>query len=249
MIGASFVLGGGGEVGALLVHGFTSTPFEVRYLGERLAAVGIAAVGPLLPGHGTTVDELGRTSWRTRAAAVEAELDVLRARCRRVVLAGVSLGALLALELASRRGPDVAGVCALATPLWLDGLGAKVARWTAPGAALACVRLVPKLGGSDVADPEVKRANPAYRAIPTRALAELVAVMRATDAALPTIRVPVLALHGAQDHTAPVAGADRLVARVPNARMQLFPRSYHLLAADVERADVAAAVIAFIEEL
>ncbi len=248
MNGEPFVLGGG-EVGALLVHGFTSTPFEVRFLGERLAAAGITTVGPLLPGHGTTVADLGRTAWPMWAAAVEAELDRLRERCRRVVVAGVSLGALLALELASRRGADIAGVCALAAPLWLTGLGAEVARWTAPGAPLACVRTVPKLGGSDVADPEVERANPAYRAIPTRALAELVAVMRAADAALPAIPVPVLALHGAQDHTAPVGGSERIVARVPRGRMQLFPRSYHLLAADVERADVADAVIRFIEEL
>src|SRR4051812_26814498 len=44
-IGDPFVLDGGTEIGALVVHGFTGTPFEVRYLAERLAGAGITAVG------------------------------------------------------------------------------------------------------------------------------------------------------------------------------------------------------------
>lgn len=35
-----------GSTGALLLHGFTSTPFEVRELGERLAEAGITAPTP-----------------------------------------------------------------------------------------------------------------------------------------------------------------------------------------------------------
>jgi len=249
-IGEPFVLdgdGGSGETAALLIHGFTGTPYEMRYLGERLAGAGITAIAPRLPGHGTTVADLARTTWRDWTCAMERELDALRTRYSRVAVIGQSLGALLALELASRRH-DVIAVCALAAPLWLAGLGARVACWTAPGHALSCVRTLPKLGGSDVRDPDVKRANPGYRAFPTRALAELVAFMRIADAALPAITAPVLALHGVDDHTAPFACSERIVARAPRARLVRFARSYHLLAADVERDAVAAAVIDFVKE-
>jgi carboxylesterase len=236
----------GGEIGALVVHGFTGTPYEVRFLGEQLARAGITARGPLLPGHGTSVADLARTTWRQWAAAIEHELDALAGRYRQIALVGQSLGALLVLELASRRGAQIAAVCALAAPLWLDGLAARVARWTAPGHRLAWLRTLPKLGGSDVADRDAKRDNPSYRAIPTRALAELVAFMGVVDAALPRIAAPVLVMHGQRDHTAPVACASHLAARVPHAELALYARSCHLLATDVERDAVATAAVAFI---
>ena len=247
-IGEPFVLDGGGDVGALLIHGFTGTPYEVRYLGERLAGAGISAVGPYVAGHGTTVADLARTTWHDWVAGIERDFDALRARCRRVVLVGQSLGALLALELASRRGADVTAVCSLAAPLWLDGLAGRVARWTAPGGPLGFIRALPKLGGSDVSDRDARAANPGYRAIPTAALAQLVTFMRVVDAVLPEIAAPVLVLHGEHDHTAPVACAARIAARVPHGQLRLFPRSYHLLAADLERDAVATAVIDFISQ-
>ena len=57
----------------------------------------------------------------------------------------------------------VAAVATLATPLWLGGLGARVARWTAPGGWLAGrLRFVRKLGGPDVRCREAKRGYHGY---------------------------------------------------------------------------------------
>src|SRR5438874_7117526 len=113
-----------GELGALVIHGFTGTPFEVRYLADQLAGARISAVSPALAGHCTTVDEFERTTWRDWADGVERELDLLAGRVKRVALVGQSLGGLLALYVASRRR-DVAAVASLAAPLWLDGIAAR----------------------------------------------------------------------------------------------------------------------------
>jgi esterase/lipase len=88
----------------------------------------------------------------------------------------------------------------------------------------------------------VRAENPCYRAFPVRAIAELAAGMRAVDAALTTIAAPVLVVHGEHDHTAPVACA-RYIAERTRGTLLVVPRSYHLIAADVERDVVAAAVI------
>ena len=45
---------------ALLVHGLTGTPYEMRYLGERLAAQGIRVRGVRLAGHATAPEDLGK---------------------------------------------------------------------------------------------------------------------------------------------------------------------------------------------
>ena len=127
--GDPFDLVGDDDLGVVCVHGFTGTPFEVRYLGEALARGGVTTRGIRLPGHGTTVADLDRTSWRDWAGAVDAAVDGLAARCRSVAVVGQSLGGLLALHAAATR-TDLACVASLAAPLWLDGLGGRVARWS-----------------------------------------------------------------------------------------------------------------------
>jgi carboxylesterase len=248
-LGDAFDLDGDGELGVLCVHGFTSTPFEIRPLAEALSRDGHAVHAPLLPGHGTRVEDLAGVIWRDWVDAAEAGLAKVAARSRRVAVAGQSLGGLLCLELASRH-PELVAVASLAAPLWLDGLGGLAARWTGPGGWLAGkVRSLPKLGGSDIRDDDARAANPCYRSIPTGALAELVAFMAFVDDALPRVTSPVLVLHGRQDHTAPVGSAARLAARVAMrsraVRTRIFDASYHLLAVDVERDQVAAEVTAF----
>lgn len=242
--GEPFDLVGDGAVGVVCVHGFTGTPYEMRFLGEALARAGFTARGIRLPGHGTRVEDLDQTKWSDWADAVEDAYDSLRVTCKQVAVVGQSLGGLLALHLASRR-TDVAAVASLAAPLWLEGLSARVAQWAADG-LLRRIRAIPKFYGSDVRDPRVRRENPSYRAIPTRALAELAAFMRVVEGELAQIRPPVLVLHGEHDHTASVRCAHRIAQRTCAARVRILPRSYHLIAADVERDIVAAEVIDFL---
>jgi len=248
--GAPFELVGdatGERIGAVLLHGFTGTPFEVRYLGEHLARAGLWVRAPLLPGHGTTLEELDRTTWRDWVDEALRAVLAMRERCGRVAVVGQSLGGLLALYLGSlgAPAPPIAAIATLATPLWLPPLAARVAASTQRG-LLRGVRAIPKFGGSDVRDRRVRAENPCYDAIPTRALGHLLAFMRIVDDALPLVAPPVLVLHGARDHTAPVACAARIAAGARARRVRILPRSYHLIAADVERDIVAAEVTRFI---
>lgn len=239
-IGDAFDLVGDGQVGVVCVHGFTGTPYEVRYLGERLHASGYSVHGLRLPGHGTRVEDLEATRWSDWADAVEDAFDTMRMLCDRVAVVGQSLGGLLSLHLAAHR-PDVAAVATLAAPLWLEGLAGRVAGWAARGTLP--IKQIPKLAGSDLRDRRARAENPCYDAIPTRALGELVRFMHVVQDELPAIHAPVLVLHGRRDHTAPVACAPRIAAAAHAVRTRILPRSFHLIAADVERDVVAAEVI------
>ncbi len=243
-IAEPFDLVGDGAVGVLCVHGFTGTPYEMRYLGEALARAGYTVRGMRLPGHGTRVEDLDQTTWSDWANGVEDAFDELRRSCGQVAVVGQSLGGLLALHLASHR-TDVAAVATLAAPLWLEGLSARVAQWAADG-MLRRIRAIPKFYGSDVRDKRTRAENPSYAAIPTRALAELAAFMRVVNGELEQVKSPVLVLHAEHDHTAPVACATRIAARTNAARLRILPRSFHMIAADVERDIVAAEVVHFL---
>jgi len=235
----------GSERGVLCLHGFTGTPFEMRPIGERLAGRGFTAVGPLLPGHGRDPATLNATTWRDWTAAVGRELEALRRRCRRVAIAGLSLGGLLALHAALRQR-DVAALCLLATPLWLP-------RLTTAGILLLHTAwpdfAVPK-PHADIHDPVARRAFPLASGIPLGALASLVDFMPRVRARLPEIEAPALVLHGDHDHVVPPACARELVARLGSRdkRLLRLPRSYHIVTVDLDRERVTREVSDFLAE-
>ena len=54
----------GGDKGILLIHGLTATTAEVRPLAKRFHDEGFTVSAVLLPGHGTTPEELIKLSAR-----------------------------------------------------------------------------------------------------------------------------------------------------------------------------------------
>src|SRR5262249_39312771 len=174
----------GGTVGCLLLHGFTGTPCEMRPIGERLAARGYAVSAPLLPGHGTRVEDLAPTTWEDWYATALASWQELGAKTAARVVAGLSMGALLALHLAHARPQEVSAVAALAPALELaTQRSAEIARW---------VRWLPPLPRRFVIVPKrssklpgIGRKTPAYDEIPLRSLASMIALQRRVRSELP----------------------------------------------------------------
>jgi carboxylesterase len=241
-----FELPGTLDAAVLCIHGFTSTPFEVRYLAEALQRRGFTALGPLLPGHGTSVGDLAGTTWAQWSGEISSQYEALARRFPWVAVVGQSLGGLLALHLAAHaRG--VKAVASLAAPLWLDGMGKRVDEWTRPGRWLhRYLRAVPKLGGSDIADPATKASYPSYSQIPVAALHSLCDFMAVVDEELPRIAAPTLVLHARRDHTAPVACAHRIAERTRAERLRLLDDSFHVISVDRERDIVADEVGSFL---
>jgi esterase/lipase len=90
----------------LLIHGFLSSPAEVRSLGERLHAEGHHVLGVRLEGHGTSPWDLRGRNWHDWAASVESGYDIIKAFSESVHIVGFSTGGLLALNYASNH-PDI----------------------------------------------------------------------------------------------------------------------------------------------
>ena len=78
----------------LLIHGYTGAPPEVRLVGDYLHQRGYTVSGPLLPGHGTTAQEMNHRQWSDWAGHVEGALADLQARCETLFVGGLSMGAL-----------------------------------------------------------------------------------------------------------------------------------------------------------
>ena len=113
----------GGRVGFLLIHGLGGTPIEMRYVAQGLARAGHTVHVPQLAGHCGSADDLRATRWQDWYASVEEEHHRMGAHCHRIVVCGLSMGAILAIHHAARYARDVSALGLYAPTLWLDGWG------------------------------------------------------------------------------------------------------------------------------
>lgn len=189
----------GGRAGVLILHGLTGSPWEVRPLAEACVAAGFSVAMPLLPGHGTAVADLDRTRWPDWLAAAREALAWLADGCDRVHLAGMSMGALLSLEL--ERG---------GTPVPVRSLLLLAPAMGLPPATAFGVRVLARLGTprtvgkGPVSLPGVSE-TPGYRSMPLAPIDSLLDLMARVRARRNPLPLPTLVLHGTEDRTIPYA--------------------------------------------
>lgn len=86
--------------GVLLVHGLGDSPWSFHDLGATLAEQGFVARTVLLPGHGTTPEDLLEVSLADWQRTVQEQVTALREDVDEVWLGGFSTGANLILDVA-----------------------------------------------------------------------------------------------------------------------------------------------------
>jgi carboxylesterase len=94
------------NTGILLIHGFEGSPFELKELGDYLYSLGYSVSIPLLPGHGTTIDNLIKTDFNNWYFQVEKSYFKIKQNCRQIYIIGLSLGGLLAIKMAENHKVD-----------------------------------------------------------------------------------------------------------------------------------------------
>ena len=185
----------GGPVGCLLIHGFTGSPPEMRPMGEYLAQRGIAASAPLLAGHGTTPQDLARTTWHDWYSSVETAFLDLRKRSEVVFVGGFSLGALLAMHLAANQ--DVSGLILMSPALVLRDSRVKFV--PVVRLLLRFVTKDPDPSHTDLTDPEAYKKFWSYDAYPTAAMYQLYLLQKVVRPELPRIHAPALIAYSTGD--------------------------------------------------
>lgn len=237
---------GDGDIGLLVVHGFTGTPASMRPIADAAVAAGLHLEQPLLPGHGTAVADMYDTGWGDWKATVATAADRLAERCRSVVLCGQSMGGTLVLSLALER-PDlpIAGIVGvnpmtmarsadeleLIDDLIEDGIE------LAPGE------------GSDIADPEARDVG--YDGTPLRPIRSAIVdgVAAITDR-FGVLTVPLLVLTSRHDHVVEPRNSEYLVECYGGpAEHRWLERGFHVAAIDYDRDRVAADTVGFTQRV
>jgi carboxylesterase len=229
-----------GRPGALVLHGLTGSTQSLGGLPAVLEAAGFEVQAPMLPGHGTSPEDLAGCGWEDWTAAAEAAYERL---ARPVVAVGLSMGGALAAGVAAAH-PEVRGLAVL-NPLvdppaqsFLDTLEAFLA---------AGERFLPGIG-SDIADPGEKEE--AYDRLPVAAVLSMSRGLHALRPRLAAIRCPVLILSSRHDHVVHSVSGDVLAEAVggPVERVWL-ENSQHVAPLDRDRDELERRVVAFASEL
>lgn len=238
----------GGKTGMLLIHGFTGTTSSMRPMGEYMASNGLTVLGPRLPGHGTDVGDMGRHGHKDWIAAVETALAELQGICQRVFVSGLSMGATLTLYLGEQHPDSLAGLMPISGPVCQ----------LVPGAQKYLLPLVPVLKyvirtfpgpGNDLADSSVTEV--AYDKLNTRALHELMKLIRYVDNNLGRVTAPIRVFHSRQDHVVPTLNADYILERVSSKDKKVIwlEDSYHVCTLDFDKEKIFEECLGFIDEV
>lgn len=212
------------STGVLLSHGFTGSTVSMLGWARHLADCGYAVSLPLLPGHGTTWQELARTPWQHWYRAYEDAYTELAARTTHVVAAGLSMGGALALRLAALQ--PVAGVVVVNPGLTVADPRARYARMLK-----YLMPTVPAIGNSIRLPGQDEGA---YARTPVGGVAELLRLFKDTAAQLPRVTAPVLAFRSTVDPVVPESSMDLLRRLLVSAELEVIPleNSYHVATMD-----------------
>jgi carboxylesterase len=240
----------GGPIGVLLIHGLSGTPTEMKYVGKGLARAGYTVYGMQLAGHCGTDAELLATGWPDWVESVDQAYDWLRARTDTVFAGGLSMGALLCLDLAARRPDACAGLALYSTTIWYDGWNINRFHFLLP--------LVLKLPFRDwyrfdeefpygIKDERLRRrvvaqmhaGDSAAAGLPglsAPSLRQLRSLIARVKKEVPTVRTPSLILHAHDDDITSVSNALFLQSNLVGPRRTvLLDDCYHMITVDRQR--------------
>lgn len=253
----------GGRSGVLLIHGLTGTPTEMRFVGNGLHRAGFSVLGMQLAGHCGDDADLLATGWRDWYASVVEAAGRLREDVDHLFVAGLSMGAILALKLAIDRPHAVDGLALYGTTFFHDG-------WATPpvGRFAFLLPLVTSLGfgrgmvSAEVEPYGIKDERIRRRVVgamlsgdsqaaglagfPWRSLAEFQRLSRTVRRQLGRVRAPCFVAHSSHDDVASLRNV-RIVERGVRAPVEtlLLDDSYHMVTVDQERAKVIERSAAF----
>ena len=241
----------GAGVSTLLVHGLTGTPYEMRGLGEHLAAAGFRVKGVRLAGHATAPEDLGKAGQENWYESVVRGFEELRAYGDPNVVIGLSCGAVLAARLAADQPEAVSGLVMLAPAFFLPLKTTLMVKAVGLLGSLTRILYLANDQRSDIHDQSAALVQPTCRLMPLSAPIELLRLSAIVRPRLERIKQPALIMHGRLDHTCPAEkNVDYLMRHLGSAqkRAVILEQSFHVITVDSEKERVSAEVTGFVSQ-
>jgi carboxylesterase len=245
-----FLPGKAGMPAVLLVHGFTGTPKEMRWLGEYLnRECGFTALGVRLTGHATEPEKMIHTNYSDWLGCVEDGYHLISGTMENIYLAGLSMGGVLSFTIAPEL--KIKGLISMSTPYKLPD----DPRLRHIDALSRIVSFMPKSDeapGNSWFDHEAFEGHVSYPQNPVRSIGELNKLFGKMHDSLPLIKIPVLLMHSHDDHYVLKDSMERIHADLTGTsdkEMIWLEKSGHVMTRDLQRKTVFKAAAGFIKRI
>jgi carboxylesterase len=234
----------GSEIGIMMLPGGGGgTCADLKPLAEDLHALeGYTIHVPLLPGFGTTPEDLYNTSISQWRMALEEELNLIKSKCRKVIIGGHSLGGVFSLVLASKY--DVNGIFTIGAPIGIKGIAPKL---------IPLIRLFIKYYpvDSEKFKEETDGKWIGYNKIPLNLVPKVNKLIKEMKKALIKIKCPILLFQGKLDTRIKSKSMDYIYENVKsrNKKKIWLDKSEHAILAIPDHDQLVSQLVSFIKEI
>jgi len=236
---------GSNRKGVLLIHGWTSTPYEVRRLGKFLNEEGYTVLAPQLRGHGTVPKDLENVKWTDWLEDVEKSYYKLKKECDEVFVGGTSIGSNLAILLASKI-PEISGLVLMATPYQVksEKVVTNFAKFVNIFKDYNKKFYPPTFGVSTTITRLI-----AYRSYPIKSALETFDLIKKSRESLEKISQPCFLIQSSSDHVVAKNSLENIFKRIKSAvkKKKYIKRAYHTFISDIKNEGVFEEILEFIK--
>lgn len=233
--------GDNGKVGIIFVHGFTGSPISMRPWADFFAKKGYAVSVPLLPGHGTTPEDLNHVKWQEWPKKVEEELDWMLNNGTTPFIFGLSMGGGTTLHVALKKSALLAGIVLVNPMIHVKSVPHQLA-WV-----ISRFQKMRSSVGDDIKKPGVTEHG--YDSLPAVGIYQLLKMLSYTRKRLHDVTTPLMLFHSKDDHTLPVSNTEIIMKGVGSRvkqRIELV-NSYHVATLDYDQDIIFENSLIFVE--
>jgi carboxylesterase len=186
------------DTGVLLIHGLMAAPEEVREWADFLHAKGLTVYAPRLSGHGTSARDLSVRKYQDWLDSADRGHTILKTCCKKILVAGFSTGAGIALQSAILKPHDFEAVIAVSAPLKFKSFSSRFAELL-DGFNRRCNNrgmghYVREYVKNDADNPHIN-----YLRCPVSAFVQVKKLMKEVRRLLPAISIPALVIQATED--------------------------------------------------
>jgi esterase/lipase len=194
------------DTGVLLIHGLMAAPEEVREWAEFLHEKGLTVYAPRLSGHGTSSKDLSARSYHDWMDSVDRGHAILKTCCKKILVAGFSTGAGLALQSVILKPHDFEAVIVVSAPLRFKSFSSRLAECL-NGFNLFCNFMGMGNHAREFVKNHADNPHINYHRCPVSAFVQVKKLMKKVRRSLPDIVIPALVIQAKNDpKVAPESG-------------------------------------------
>ncbi|MCJ8327751.1 MAG: alpha/beta fold hydrolase [Campylobacterales bacterium] len=230
-IGEPYILSANSNICVIALHGFASSPSEVKQIAQYLNNKNINVYAPRLKGHGTIPSDLKDVLWKDWYDSLSRAITIATLKYKKVYLLGFSTGGLLTLLSTKKTYKEYKGIISINAALNLQDVRVKtlipaVSVWNDLVDSFDAKEYQKEYVKNNAQNPEIN-----YNKHYIKSITQLKELMNITKNNLENIKTPILIIQSSNDPVVNPSSAYELYEGIKdkNKILKIIDSKYHVI--------------------